>query len=50
VLAVGTRSHNPLQELVATSGIPFRVTGDALQPAMVFDAVHQGFAAGREIG
>jgi len=50
VLAVGTRSHNPLQELVAASGIPFRVTGDALQPAMVFDAVHQGFTAGREIG
>jgi 2,4-dienoyl-CoA reductase (NADPH2) len=50
VLAVGTRSHNPLQELVAASGIPFRVAGDALQPAMVFDAVHQGFIAGREIG
>lgn len=50
VLAVGTRSHNPLQELIAASGIPFRVAGDALQPAMVFDAVHQGFTAGREIG
>ncbi|MDD2735094.1 MAG: FAD-dependent oxidoreductase [Desulfuromonadaceae bacterium] len=50
VLAVGTRSHNPLQELVAASGIPFRVAGDALQPAMVFDAVHQGFIASREIG
>lgn len=50
VLAVGTRSHNPLQELVAASGIPFRVAGDALQPAMVFDAIHQGFSAGCEIG
>ncbi len=50
VLAVGTRSHNPLQELVAASGIPFRVVGDALQPAMVFEAIHQGFTAGREIG
>jgi 2,4-dienoyl-CoA reductase (NADPH2) len=50
VLAVGTRSHNPLQELVSASGIPFRVAGDALQPAMVFDAIHQGFTAGREIG
>ena len=49
VLAVGTRSHNPLQEMVAVSGIPFRIVGDALQPAMVFDAVHQGFTAGREI-
>ena len=50
VLAVGTRAHNPLQELVAASGIPFRLVGDAAQPAMVFDAVHQGFTAGREIG
>jgi len=50
VLAVGTRSHNPLQEVVAASGIPFRVVGDAVQPAMVFDAIHQGFTAGREIG
>jgi 2,4-dienoyl-CoA reductase (NADPH2) len=50
VLAVGTRSHNPLQELLASGGIPFRVAGDALQPAMVFDAIHQGFTAGREIG
>jgi 2,4-dienoyl-CoA reductase (NADPH2) len=50
VLAVGTLPHNPLQELVAAGGIPFRIAGDALQPAMVFDAVHQGFIAGREIG
>ena len=49
VLAVGTHSYNPLQELVAASGIPYRVAGDALQPAMVFDAIHQGFTAGREI-
>jgi 2,4-dienoyl-CoA reductase (NADPH2) len=50
VLAVGTEAYNPLQELLAASGIPFRVAGDALHPAMVFDAIHQGFAAGREIG
>ncbi|HIJ81435.1 MAG TPA: FAD-dependent oxidoreductase [Desulfuromonadales bacterium] len=50
VLAVGTRSCNPLQELAAARGIPFRVAGDAVQPAMVFDAIHQGFTAGREIG
>jgi 2,4-dienoyl-CoA reductase (NADPH2) len=42
--------HHPLQGLAATGGIPIRVAGDALQPAMVFDAVHQGFTAGREIG
>ena len=50
VLAVGTQAFNPLEEITAASGIPFRVVGDALNPAMVFDAVHQGFAAGREIG
>ena len=50
VLAVGTQANNPLYELLATSGIQFRVVGDALQPAMVFDAVHQGFIAGQEIG
>lgn len=50
VLAVGTRAHNPLHNLAVASGIPFRVVGDAVQPAMVFDAIHQGFTAGREIG
>jgi len=50
VLAVGTRSNNSLREMVETSGIPFRIVGDAVQPAMVFDAIHQGFTAGREIG
>ena len=50
VLAVGTRSNNSLREMVETSGIPFRVVGDAVQPAMVFDAIHQGFTAGRDIG
>jgi len=50
VLAVGTRSCNPLQELAAASGIHYKVVGDAVKPAMVFDAIHQGFTAGREIG
>lgn len=50
VLAVGTRSFNPLQEAVAARGITLRVVGDAVRPAMVFDAIHEGFAAGREIG
>ncbi|TWJ19855.1 oxidoreductase [Geobacter argillaceus] len=49
VLAVGTRSLNPLQEHVTAQGLPFRVVGDAESPAMVFDAMHQGFLAGREI-
>ncbi len=50
VLAVGTRPHNPLQELLVRKGIPFRVAGDARQVGMAIDAIHQGFAAGREIG
>jgi 2,4-dienoyl-CoA reductase (NADPH2) len=50
ILAVGTKANNPLQRFLATSGIPFRIVGDAHEPAMVFDAVHQGFTAGREIG
>jgi 2,4-dienoyl-CoA reductase (NADPH2) len=50
VLAVGTRSCNPLQEAVESRGITMCVVGDAVRPAMVFDAVHEGFMAGREIG
>ena len=49
VLAVGTASFDPLQAAVAARGMALRVVGDALKPAMVFDAIHQGFAAGREI-
>ena len=50
VLAVGTRSFNPLQEAATAGGILFRLVGDAVRPAMVMDAFHEGFAAGREIG
>jgi len=50
VLAVGTRSCNPLQEAVESRGITLHVVGDAVRPAMVFDAIHEGFMAGREIG
>jgi 2,4-dienoyl-CoA reductase (NADPH2) len=49
VLAVGAGSYNPLQKLVDKKGIPCKVVGDAGKAAMAFDAVHQGFAAGREI-
>lgn len=50
VLAVGTQAFNPLRELLAARGVPVRVVGDAVRPAMVFDAIHEGFIAGREIG
>jgi 2,4-dienoyl-CoA reductase (NADPH2) len=49
VLALGTGAENPLQAVCAELGIKCRVIGDALQPAMVFDAVHQGDRAGQEI-
>jgi 2,4-dienoyl-CoA reductase (NADPH2) len=49
VLAVGTRPHNPLQEVLVKKRIPFVVVGDALQVGMAIDAIHQGFTAGREI-
>jgi 2,4-dienoyl-CoA reductase (NADPH2) len=49
VLAAGAASHNPLQEFVDTKGIPCKTIGDATRVALAFDAVHQGFEAGREI-
>jgi len=50
VLAVGTRAFNPLQEIAALKGIPFRAAGDAVTPGTVLDAIHQGFAVGAGIG
>jgi 2,4-dienoyl-CoA reductase (NADPH2) len=45
VLAVGTRSSNELERVLQVRGLPYRLVGDAAKPAMVFDAVHQGFMA-----
>lgn len=49
VLAVGTRPANPLQPVAEELGIGFAVVGDALAPATVFEANHQGYNAGRNI-
>jgi 2,4-dienoyl-CoA reductase (NADPH2) len=49
VLAVGTRSCNPLQKEAAELAIPCQVVGDAATPATVFEATHTAFAAGRGI-
>jgi 2,4-dienoyl-CoA reductase (NADPH2) len=49
VLAVGAASHNPLQALVDKKEIPCKVIGDAARVALAFDAVHQGFEAGRSV-
>lgn len=49
VLAVGSESFNPLQELIENRDIPCQVVGDAQNVALAFDAVHEGYAAGRNI-
>lgn len=49
VLAAGARSYNPLQEMLAKKGIRHEVIGDAKKIALAFDAIHQGFAAGRSL-
>ncbi len=49
VLAAGAASYNPLQEFVDAKGIPCTAIGDASRVALAFDAVHQGFEAGRKI-
>lgn len=49
VLALGSRSFNPLQEELEAKGIDCRVVGDAREVAQAIEAIHAGFAAGREI-
>lgn len=49
VLAAGAEAYNPLQEALEKKGVSVQVVGDAGTPAKAFDAVHQGFAAGRSI-
>jgi 2,4-dienoyl-CoA reductase-like NADH-dependent reductase (Old Yellow Enzyme family) len=49
VLAAGSISTNDLQQDIEALGIECRTTGDAARVGLAFDAVHQGFAAGREI-
>lgn len=49
VLATGSVSENALQKDLEQLGIAFTVTGDAKQIRLAFDAVHNGFEAGRNI-
>jgi 2,4-dienoyl-CoA reductase (NADPH2) len=49
VVAAGARSYNPLQDALEQKGIAVKVVGDATIPAKAFEAVHQGFAAGRSV-
>ena len=47
--AAGAAAYNPRQEALEKKGVSVKVVGDAVTPAKAFDAVHQGFAAGRSI-
>ena len=49
VLAAGAVSHNPLQSILEQAQIPCKTVGDAQQVGLAFDAVHQGFDAGRSV-
>ncbi|GAB4433284.1 MAG: FAD-dependent oxidoreductase [bacterium] len=49
ILAVGSRSYNPLEEIVLKAGIKYKVVGDAAKVGFAFDAIHSGFEAARKI-
>jgi 2,4-dienoyl-CoA reductase (NADPH2) len=49
VMAAGSTSFNPFQELIQKKTIPFSVVGDAAKVATAFEAVHQGYHAGRDV-
>ncbi len=49
VVAAGAKAYNPLQETLEKTGVPVHVVGDAETPAKAFEAVHQGFQAGRSV-
>ncbi|ACL04213.1 Predicted NADH:flavin oxidoreductase/NADH oxidase [Desulfatibacillum aliphaticivorans] len=49
VLAAGAKPVNGLAETLKAKGIDFQVIGDANGIALAFDAVHNGFDAGRNI-
>jgi 2,4-dienoyl-CoA reductase (NADPH2) len=49
VLALGSRSYNPLQDELEAKGIACRVVGDAQEVGQAIDAIHAGFAVGRTV-
>ena len=49
VLAVGAAPVNSLEPILNKKDIAYKVVGDATGIALAFDAVHQGFDAGRSI-
>ena len=49
VLAMGASSFNPLAEVLENLKVSYTTVGDASQVGMAFDAVHQGYRAGKSI-
>ncbi|MDZ7760229.1 MAG: FAD-dependent oxidoreductase [Desulfovermiculus sp.] len=49
VWALGSRAYNPLQEKLQAKGLDCRTVGDAREVGQAIDAIHAGFAVGREI-
>jgi 2,4-dienoyl-CoA reductase (NADPH2) len=49
VLAAGTLACHPYKDELEKKGVICHVIGDAKRPAMVFDAVHQGYAVGNKL-
>ncbi len=49
ITAMGAKPENELIEVLKDMGIPYKVVGDAVSPRSLFEAVHEGAAAGREI-
>ncbi|HPN93301.1 MAG: 2,4-dienoyl-CoA reductase (NADPH) [bacterium ADurb.Bin236] len=45
ILAVGSKSYNPLEEQLKDSGIEIAVVGDAKKIGLIFDAIHAGHKA-----
>ncbi len=49
VTALGARSEAGLAEALTELGIPHLLAGDAVKPRRLFEAVHEGARAGREV-
>ncbi len=49
VIAVGSKSYNPLEEIIIKKGVKYAVVGDALKVGFAFDAIHSAFEAIRKL-
>jgi 2,4-dienoyl-CoA reductase (NADPH2) len=49
VLALGALPYDPLSEILKQKRIPYQLIGDAQKIGRAFEAIHQGYDAGRKI-